>query len=99
MRQKSRGMVKIFQKKIRKSRYQPRQAARIVAGAADFRLISLSHGMQRTRVPGPPQSVAKKMEQLSFPTIAWYISVLDSGAVLGKVTASISADYVFTSQE
>ena len=38
MRQKSRGMVKIFQKKIRKSRYQPRQAARIVAGAADFRI-------------------------------------------------------------
>lgn len=43
-------------------------------------------------------SVAKKMEKLSFPTIAWYIS-LDSGAVLGKVTASASADYVFTSQE
>ena len=39
------------------------------------------------------------MEKLSLPTIAWYISVLDSGAVLGKVTASISADYVFTSQE
>jgi hypothetical protein len=35
---KVKGANEDFSKKIRKSRYQPRQAARIVAGTADFGL-------------------------------------------------------------
>ena len=47
---KVKGDGEDFSKKIRKSRYQPRQAARIVAGAADFRIILIHTKIAPKRV-------------------------------------------------